>query len=65
MKKYVMTVKKVRKIAKDIGAKVKKNMKKTDIIYAIQKAEGNFQCFDTAKGFCDQADCAWKKDCYG
>jgi len=58
-----MTLKKVRDIAKAKGVKTG-NMKKETIIKAIQKAEGNFDCFGSAKdGVCDQLDCVWRADC--
>jgi hypothetical protein len=38
-------------------------MKKEDLIVAIQKAEGNFPCFKTANGICDQIDCMWREEC--
>ncbi len=60
-----MILKEIREIAKGNGIRVG-NMKKDNIIRAIQRAEGNFDCFGTAKaGFCDQADCLWRKDCLG
>ena len=58
-----MTLTKIKDIAKGKGIKVG-NMKKENIIRAIQRAEGNFDCFGTAReGVCDQTDCLWKKDC--
>ncbi len=58
-----MTLKEVKEIAKRKNVKVG-NMKKENIIRAIQKAEGNFACFGTAvAGICDQADCLWREDC--
>ena len=37
---------------------------KTEIIRALQKTEGNFDCYGRAtSGFCDQAGCRWKEDC--
>jgi hypothetical protein len=58
-----MTLKQVKDIAKTKGIKVG-NMKKTNIIRAIQKTEDNFDCFGTASaGVCDQINCLWKEDC--
>ena len=52
----------VREKAKALGIKSgKKNS--TDIIKSIQKAEGNFPCFKTSTGFCDQQSCLWRSDC--
>jgi len=60
-----MILKEIKEIAKGNGIRVG-NMKKDNIIRAIQRAEGNFDCFGTAKaGVCDQADCLWRKDCLG
>lgn len=58
-----MTLKKIKEIAKEKGIKVG-NTKKENIIRSIQRAEGNFDCFGTAKdGVCDQFNCLWRKDC--
>jgi hypothetical protein len=58
-----MTIKTVRDIAKTKGIKTG-NMKKENIIRAIQRSEGNFDCFGTAsQGVCNQANCLWREDC--
>jgi hypothetical protein len=58
-----MTLKQVKEIAKEKGVKVG-NMKKENIIRAIQCTEGNFDCFGTATaGVCDQLNCLWRDDC--
>jgi len=58
-----MTLKEVKEFAKNHDIKVNK-MKKNEIIKAIQKAEGNFDCFGTAiSGNCSQDDCLWREDC--
>jgi hypothetical protein len=58
-----MTLTQVKDMAKTKGLKVG-NMKKGNIIRAIQKTEGNFDCFGTAtNGECEQADCLWRADC--
>ncbi|MBN1307977.1 MAG: hypothetical protein JXA18_08680 [Chitinispirillaceae bacterium] len=57
-----MDITMVREKAKALGIKTaRKNT--TDLIKSIQKAEGNFPCFKTANGFCDQVDCLWRTDC--
>lgn len=38
-------------------------MKKVDLIRALQRAEGNFDCFGRSRGYCDQVDCAWREHC--
>jgi hypothetical protein len=58
-----MTLKQVKDIAKQKNIKTG-NMKKEDVVRAIQRAEGNFECFGTAmSGFCDQYTCLWRVDC--
>lgn len=40
-------------------------LSKTEIIQAIQTAEGNFDCYGTAhEGECDRVDCCWREDCF-
>lgn len=57
-----MQMEKVRERAKKLGVRSSR-MKKQDLIRAIQKAEGNFPCFGTAAGYCDQLKCCWREDC--
>ncbi|MFZ5773052.1 MAG: Rho termination factor N-terminal domain-containing protein [Thermodesulfobacteriota bacterium] len=57
-----MTVTEVRRKAKELGIKAG-NMKKADLIRAIQTAEGNSNCFGQASENCVQENCCWKKDC--
>jgi len=47
------------------GIKIKDIWKysKKELIKNIQKAEGNFDCFGTASGYCNQAACCWRSDC--
>ena len=54
----------VRQQAKLLGIKPGRKHR-ADLIREIQKAEGNFPCFRTAHGFCDQHECSWRKDCLG
>jgi len=62
-KEMTVTLKQVKEIAKQKGIKPG-NMKKGNLIRAIQRTEGNFDCFGTATlGFCDQLDCLWREDC--
>ncbi|MEJ5348631.1 MAG: hypothetical protein WHS46_08070 [Desulfosoma sp.] len=37
--------------------------KKADLIREIQRAEGNFDCFGTAQGYCDQEECCFRNLC--
>ena len=58
-----MKLREIKVIAKGKSVKAG-NMKKAELIKAIQKAEGNFDCFETAiLGECNQPDCLWKGDC--
>ncbi|TAN43505.1 MAG: SAP domain-containing protein [Nitrospirae bacterium] len=58
-----MTLKEIKDMAKEKGVKAGK-MKKDEIIRAIQTAEGNFDCFGSARsGECNQGDCIWRSDC--
>lgn len=53
----------------DIRAKAKAlginsfGKKKADLIREIQRAEGNFDCFGTARGSCDQLECCFRGLC--
>ncbi|MBN2738769.1 MAG: hypothetical protein JXR70_17435 [Spirochaetales bacterium] len=52
----------IKAMAKDLGIKAgKKN--KTQLIQAIQTAEGNSPCFDTGIKNCEQQDCLWRAMC--
>ena len=33
------------------------------LIRSIQRAEGNFDCFQRGHGYCDQIQCAWRQYC--
>ena len=52
----------IKKKAKSLGIKAG-NMSRTNTIRAIQKVEGNFECFGTATDYCDQLGCAWRDLC--
>jgi len=53
----------VKKIAKDRGVQ-SKNMKKVEIIRAIQRDEGNCDCYNTGTAdTCGQFSCTWRDDC--
>jgi len=56
-------IKTIQKIAKQKGV-IPTGMAKNDLIRAIQRAEGNFDCFASAvNGFCDQEGCLWRENC--
>lgn len=58
-----MKMKDVTKIASKNGVKAG-NMDKTQLIRAIQKAEGNNACFATSSvQTCGQMNCTWRTDC--
>jgi len=58
-----MKMQEAKEIAKKWGIKTA-NMKKADIIRAIQQAEGNCDCYSTGKaGGCGQSICLWREDC--
>jgi len=58
-----MNLKDIKGIARKQGVKTGK-MKKEEIIRAIQRAEGNFDCFGTAvSSHCSQSGCLWREDC--
>jgi hypothetical protein len=58
-----MKLEAVKQIAKKRGLQVT-NMKKADIIRAIQCDEGNKACYNTHSAeTCGQQHCLWKDDC--
>jgi hypothetical protein len=58
-----MLLKKIREIAKKNRVNPGK-MNKTDMIRAIQRAEGNRDCFATTYvNRCNQINCLWREDC--
>lgn len=59
-----MKMQEIRIIAKKKGVR-QSRMGKADLIRAIQRAEGNFDCFGTAvEEECDQESCLWREDCF-
>jgi hypothetical protein len=58
-----MKISEIKKKAKEIGINPCR-MKKVDLIRAIQKKEGNIECFATVTdNNCAQLDCCWREDC--
>lgn len=57
-----MKVVEIRKKATAIGVNSGK-MNKKYLIRAIQKKEGNSECFDTAMPQCPEMECCWRSDC--
>ncbi len=59
----IMNLEAVKKIAKQRGLKIS-NLKKTELIRAIQQDEGNTACYNTdTAACCGQEDCLWRDDC--
>ena len=58
-----MKIHEVRAQAKALRMKNTFGLSKVELIRRIQKAEGNFDCFGTAKGYCDQLQCSFREDC--
>lgn len=57
-----MNMAEIKEKAKQLGIQAGK-IKKGDLIRAIQEKEGNFPCFETAKEYCSQLHCSWRKAC--
>jgi len=57
-----MKINEVKEKAKALGINWGK-MKKTELIRAIQEAEGNTPCFGTSNGNCPYTDCCFMEDC--
>ncbi len=58
-----MQMKKIKDIAKKKGVDPG-SMSRTDLIRAIQRAEGYSDCFATMNvDTCSQKDCLWRVDC--
>ena len=53
----------IEKKARSLGITDTWKHAKKDLIKSIQRKEGNFDCFGTARGSCDQSACYWKSDC--
>lgn len=59
-----MNISQVQSIAREMGIKPGKR-RKMELIRAIQREEGSFDCYATAyEGVCDQLACAWRNDCF-
>jgi len=53
----------IKTIARQYNIKIGK-AKKSELVRAIQQAEGNRQCFDTnSSSECKQHVCLWRADC--
>lgn len=63
MEEGEMRLSQVEKKAKSMGIKDTWKFSKKELIKAIQRGEGNFDCFGTAKNNCVQVACCWREDC--
>ncbi len=57
-----MKIQDLRSLAKGMGIK-SFGKTKVDLIREIQRQEGNFDCYATAEGYCDQAECIFRESC--
>ncbi len=59
-----MTITEIRRLAQSLGLARVSRMKKGDLVRAVQRAEGNFDCYASAGRFdCPQTSCCWRRDC--
>lgn len=58
-----MRLSEIEKKAKSLGIRDTWRLSKKELIKTIQRKEGNFDCFGSARNFCDQLVCAWRADC--
>ena len=59
-----MKMNEIRSLAKSLGMN-SFGKSKVDLIREIQRKQGNFDCFGTAKDFCDQLECLFRASCVG
>lgn len=58
-----MKIDEIKAIAKQHQIKVGKATK-SDLVRAIQQAEGNYPCFGSNRSLeCGQSNCLWREDC--
>ncbi len=60
-----MKMQEIREKARTLGLRNTFGLSKAELIKRIQRAEGNFDCFGTAKDYCDQLECCFREDCLG
>lgn len=58
-----MRLSEIERKARSLGIKDTWKYSKKELVKTIQRAEGNFDCFGTARGSCVQASCCWRSDC--
>ena len=57
-----ITMADIKEKAKNLGIN-STNLKKTELIHAIQRAEGNNTCYGTTNGTCQWTECCFRSDC--
>jgi len=57
-----MNIKDIRAKAKELKVKNYSRLRKDELIWAIQIAEGHTDCFRKIRD-CGQMDCCWRSDC--
>ncbi len=57
-----MKMKEIQVKAKELGIN-SFGRSKVDLIREIQRSEGNFDCYGTAVGYCDQLSCCFRESC--
>jgi hypothetical protein len=55
-------IQEIRAKAKALQVKNTFGLSKAELIRRIQRAEGNFDCFGTAKGYCEQFQFSFRED---
>ncbi len=58
-----MRLSEIEKKARALGLKDTWRYSKKELVRSIQRKEGNFECFGTARNSCDQSACYWRSDC--
>ncbi len=58
-----MRLTEIEKKARNLRIKDTWKFSKKELIKQIQRSEGSFDCFGTARGSCDQQLCCWRSDC--
>ena len=57
-----MKMTEIRAMAKRLGVN-SFGKTKADLIREIQRKEGNFDCYATSNGYCDQHQCIFRSSC--
>jgi hypothetical protein len=57
-----MKMQEIRAMAKGLGVN-SFGKSKIDLIREIQLKEGNFDCYATSNGYCDQLSCVFRSSC--